>query len=94
MSRILSIIQNPLGLLYLLPALLLGLTLHEWGHAYAAYRCGDPTARNLGRMSLNPLDHLDLIGTLCLLLVGFGFIIGRNDAKAETPVPWPPHAKS
>ena len=73
MSRILSIIQNPLGLLYLLPALLLGLTLHEWGHAYAAYRCGDPTARNLGRMSLNPLDHLDLIGTLCLLLVGFGW---------------------
>lgn len=57
----------------MLPALLLGLTLHEWGHAYAAYRCGDPTARNLGRMSLNPLDHFDILGTLCLLLVGFGW---------------------
>ena len=48
MSRIRYFIENPMQLLYMLPALLLGLTLHEWGHAYAAYRCGDPTARNLG----------------------------------------------
>ena len=73
MSRIQYYIQNPMQLLYMLPALLLGLTLHEWGHAYAAYRCGDPTARNLGRMSLNPLDHFDIIGTLCLLFLGFGW---------------------
>ena len=73
MSRIQYFIQNPLQLLYTLPALLLGLTLHEWGHAYAAYRCGDPTARNLGRMSLNPLDHFDILGTLCLLFLGFGW---------------------
>ena len=73
MSRIQYYIQNPLQLLYMLPALLLGLTLHEWGHAYAAYRCGDPTARNLGRMSLNPLDHFDILGTLCLLFLGFGW---------------------
>ena len=73
MRRIQYFIQNPLQLLYLLPALLLGLTLHEWGHAYAAYRCGDPTARNLGRMSLNPLDHFDILGTLCLLFLGFGW---------------------
>ena len=73
MSRIQYFIQNPLQLLYMLPALLLGLTLHEWGHAYAAYRCGDPTARNLGRMSLNPLDHFDILGTLCLLFLGFGW---------------------
>ena len=73
MSRIQYFIQNPLQLVYMLPALLLGLTLHEWGHAYAAYRCGDPTARNLGRMSLNPLDHFDILGTLCLLFLGFGW---------------------
>jgi len=73
MSRIQYFIQNPMQLLYMLPALLLGLTLHEWGHAYAAYRCGDPTARNLGRMSLNPLDHFDILGTLCLLFLGFGW---------------------
>ena len=73
MSRIQYYIQNPLQLLYMLPALLLGLTLHEWGHAYAAYRCGDPTARNLGRLSLNPLDHFDILGTLCLLFLGFGW---------------------
>ena len=73
MRRIQYFIQNPLQLLYMLPALLLGLTLHEWGHAYAAYRCGDPTARNLGRMSLNPLDHFDILGTLCLLFLGFGW---------------------
>lgn len=57
----------------MLPALVISLTLHEWGHAYAAYKCGDPTARNLGRMTLNPLAHFDIIGTLCLLLVGFGW---------------------
>ena len=73
MSRIQYYLQNPLQLLYMLPALLLGLTLHEWGHAYAALRCGDPTARNLGRLSLNPLDHFDVLGTLCLLFLGFGW---------------------
>ncbi len=73
MSRIQYYFQNPMQLVYMLPALLLGLTLHEWGHAYAAYRCGDPTARNLGRMSLNPLDHFDILGTLCLLFLGFGW---------------------
>ena len=48
MSRIAQIFQNPLQLLYTLPAILIGLTVHEWAHAYAAYRLGDPTARNLG----------------------------------------------
>ena len=56
-----------------LPAILIGLTVHEWAHAYAAYRLGDPTARNLGRMTLNPLAHVDLFGFLMLLLVGFGW---------------------
>ncbi len=66
-------IQNPLQVLYTLPAIIIGLTVHEWAHAYAAYRLGDPTARNLGRMTLNPLAHFDVFGFLCLLLVGFGW---------------------
>ena len=73
MNRILYYFQNPLQLLYMLPAVLLGLTFHEWGHAYAAYRLGDPTAKNMGRLSLNPLDHFDPLGVLCMLLLGFGW---------------------
>lgn len=70
-------ISDPKGMLLLLactlPVILLSLTCHEWAHAYVAYRCGDPTARNLGRMTLNPFAHLDLMGFLCMLLVGFGW---------------------
>lgn len=73
MSRIQSFIQNPILLLYVLPAILIGLTVHEWAHAFAAYKLGDPTARNLGRMTLNPLAHIDPIGFIMLLLVGFGW---------------------
>jgi len=57
----------------ILPVMLLSLTLHEWGHAFAAYKCGDPTAKNLGRMTLNPLAHIDPIGFLAVLLIGFGW---------------------
>lgn len=56
----------------LVPALL-AVTLHEVAHGYAAERCGDPTARLLGRLTLNPLRHLDPIGTLALLFFGFGW---------------------
>ncbi len=73
MSRIQSFIQNPILLLYVLPAILIGLTVHEWAHAFAAYKLGDPTARNLGRMTLNPLAHIDPIGFIMLLVVGFGW---------------------
>ena len=73
MSRIAQLIQNPLQFLYILPAIIIGLTVHEWAHAYAAYRLGDPTARNAGRMTLNPLAHIDLFGFAMLLLVGFGW---------------------
>ncbi|MBI2856208.1 MAG: site-2 protease family protein [Chloroflexi bacterium] len=54
-------------------ALLIGITVHEFSHAAAAYRLGDPTARHLGRLSLNPVRHLDPMGTAMLLLVGFGW---------------------
>ena len=72
-SRLQTLISNPLQILYVLPGILIGLTVHEWAHAYSAYRMGDPTARNLGRMTLNPLAHIDIFGFLCLLLVGFGW---------------------
>jgi Zn-dependent protease len=59
--------------------LLLAITLHEWGHAWASNRLGDPTARLLGRVSLNPIRHIDPIGTilvpLMLLMIG-GFVFG------------------
>ena len=73
MSRIAQLFQNPLQFLYILPAIIIGLTVHEWAHAYAAHRLGDPTARNAGRMTLNPLAHIDPIGFVMLLLVGFGW---------------------
>ena len=56
-----------------IPAILIALTVHEYAHGYAAYRLGDPTARSLGRLSLNPLHHLDPIGTLCMLFFHFGW---------------------
>ncbi len=59
--------------LYSLPAILIALSFHEWAHAYAAYRLGDPTARNLGRMTLNPFSHIDPIGFVMLLFVRFGW---------------------
>jgi Zn-dependent protease len=54
-------------------AIIISLAFHEWAHAYAAYKLGDPTARNLGRMTINPLAHIDIIGFLALLLVRFGW---------------------
>lgn len=60
-------------MLYRAPAVLLALTLHEIAHGYMALRAGDPTARDLGRLSLNPLRHLDPIGTLFLFFLGFGW---------------------
>lgn len=64
-------------------ALLLAITIHEFSHALLAHRLGDETAHRLGRLTLNPLAHLDPAGTLLLLLVGFGW--GR-------PVPVNPYS--
>lgn len=60
-------------LLYQIPGILIALTLHEVAHGYVAWKCGDPTAKMLGRLSLNPLRHLDPIGTLSMVLMGFGW---------------------
>jgi len=53
--------------------LIFALTFHEFGHAYTAHLCGDDTAKAAGRMTLNPLVHLDLFGSLMVLIVGFGY---------------------
>jgi len=53
--------------------LIIALTVHEFSHAFIAYRFGDTTARDAGRLTLNPLKHLDVLGSLMLLLVGFGW---------------------
>lgn len=60
-------------LLPAIPVILFALTVHEWAHAWTANRLGDPTARLSGRMTLNPLAHLDLFGTLAIVLIGFGW---------------------
>lgn len=54
-------------------ALIIGITVHEFSHAWIADRAGDPTPRAMGRVTFNPLAHLDLFGTLALLFVGFGW---------------------
>ena len=71
------LVRDPIGfviyMLYLAVSVLLTLTLHEVAHGYVAYRCGDPTAKMLGRLSLDPRKHLDPIGTAMLFVLGFGW---------------------
>ena len=62
-----------LQVVLLLPLLLLSLTVHEWAHGKVAFLRGDPTAKERGRLTLNPLKHIDLIGLLMLLMVGVGW---------------------
>ena len=61
------------GLILKLPALLIAVTVHELAHALVADRLGDPTARRLGRITLNPLPHIDPLGALAFILAGFGW---------------------
>ena len=53
--------------------ILISISVHELFHGYVAYRCGDATARNLGRLTMNPLVHLDPVGTIMMLVFGFGY---------------------
>jgi len=64
---------DPVVIALRIPALLIAITIHEFAHARMAYQFGDQTAKNQGRMNLNPISHLDPIGTLMILLVGFGW---------------------
>jgi len=60
-------------IILLTPAVVVGLTVHEFAHGWVADRCGDPTARYAGRLTLNPLKHVDPVGLLLLYLAGFGW---------------------
>ena len=68
---------DPVGFIiymaYFAVAVLLTLMLHEIAHGYVAFRCGDPTAKMLGRLTMDPRKHLDPIGTIALVFVGFGW---------------------
>ena len=71
-----NLITNPGALFSLLasiPGVLISITFHEYAHGLAAYKLGDNTAKDEGRLSLNPLAHLDPIGTLMLVFAGFGW---------------------
>ncbi|MEZ5359579.1 MAG: site-2 protease family protein [Candidatus Zixiibacteriota bacterium] len=57
----------------LAPVIVFSLTVHEYFHAWTAYRFGDPTAKDMGRLTLNPLKHLDLMGTVMFLATQFRF---------------------
>jgi len=59
--------------LLILPGILLGLSIHEFSHGYAALKMGDDTALMQGRLTLNPIKHIDPMGFMCLLLFGFGW---------------------
>ena len=64
---------NVWELVLTLPGLILGLTIHEFSHAKMANRLGDPTPDNQGRLTLNPLAHIDPVGFICLIFAGFGW---------------------
>ena len=59
--------------LLMMPAIITGLSLHEFGHAFVADRLGDPTPRAQGRVTINPMSHIDPMGLLCLIIAGFGW---------------------
>lgn len=66
-------IQNPMIGIFVIVSLLIAISIHEFLHAWTANYLGDPTAKKMGRVSLNPLVHLDPLGTIMLLFVGIGW---------------------
>jgi Zn-dependent protease len=73
MGLIQILIKDPLAFVILSVLLLYSVIFHELAHGWVAYKMGDPTAKLLGRLTLNPVKHLDPIGTLMLLIIGFGW---------------------
>jgi len=67
------LLKDPLGFIIIAIPLLYSIIFHELAHGWVAYRMGDPTAKSLGRLSLNPLKHLDPMGTIMLFIFGFGW---------------------
>lgn len=84
---ILSLLEDPIKALGFVSGLLSAITVHEFMHAFSANYLGDPTAKYQGRLSLNPLKHLDIWGTLFLLWVGFGWgkPVPVNPANFKNP---------
>ena len=82
-----TLFQEPLAFfdqaIFRVLAVLIALCCHECAHAFAADRCGDDTARRAGRLTLNPLAHLDPLGTVLMFFAGFGW----GQARARQPVP-------
>lgn len=68
-----GILNYLIQLVLLLPIMLFAISLHETAHGFVAWKLGDPTARNLGRLTLNPIKHIDPVGFIVLLLFGFGW---------------------
>ena len=76
LSMFVGYASNPgkiLALLLSIPGVLIAITFHEYAHAWTAYKLGDDTAKSQGRLSLNPLKHMDPIGIVMLLFLGFGW---------------------
>ena len=67
------LLNNPLTFILIAIPLLYAVIFHELAHGWVAYRLGDPTAKALGRLTLNPIKHLDPVGTLLLFIFGFGW---------------------
>lgn len=65
--------ERIIQILLMIPVMLISLSVHEFAHARVAYARGDATARNMGRMTVNPLKHIDPIGALCMILFHFGW---------------------
>lgn len=61
------------AMLYVVPVVLIAISFHEFAHGFVSYKMGDPTPKQDGRLTLNPLKHLDILGTLCLLLFHMGW---------------------
>ncbi len=71
-----------------LPTIIIALTVHEFAHAWVAYQLGDPTAKANGRLTLNPLAHLDPLGTITLILFRFGWgkPVPVNEYNFKNPI--------
>lgn len=65
--------ETIIGFLYALPGILFALSIHEFSHAYVANKLGDPTAKLMGRLTMNPVKHIDPLGIIAMFLVRFGW---------------------
>ena len=72
-GRYYSLMDWLMSTLTLLPGIIIGLSFHEFAHAFVAYRCGDPTPKLQNRVTINPAAHIDPIGFIALLFIGFGW---------------------